>query len=180
MNIIQSNPYRVLGVYTNAPKKEIIGAENKIKAHVKIGRSISFKTDFVSLLGDVERTEESLASAVSKLTLAKDKILHALFWFINENAFDEVAFNHLASGNIDSAIEILRKKSTASSFINLSVCGLIKRQWAIALYCYSQFIENNSCTEFVKTIAGDDCIISKEEIINIIIDALETHYLELK
>ena len=150
MNIIQNNPYRVLGVYSNASRREIIRAENKIKAYVKIGRTINFKTDFTSLLGDVERTEESLAKANSSLTLSKDKILYALFWFINENAFDEVAFNHLASGNIDSAINILRKKTTASSFVNLAVCSLVKRQWINALYYYTQLIEDDIFTELKK------------------------------
>ena len=179
MNIIQSNPYRVLGVYSNAPKKEIIGAENKIKAFVKIGRPISFKTDFIALLGDIERTEDSLAHAVSSLTLAKDKIRYALFWFLKENAFDEVALNHLASGNIDSAIEILHKKITTSSYINLAVCSLIKRQWANALYCYSRLIDTNRYEGFISAIAGEENVISKEEISNIIIDSLEQSYPEV-
>lgn len=179
MNIIQSNPYRVLGVYSNAPKREIIGAENKIKAHVKIGRTISFKTDFISLLGDIERTEDSLARAVSSLTLTKDKIRYALFWFLKENAFDEVAFNHLASGNIDSAIEILHKKTTVSSYLNLAVCSLIKRQWANALYCYSQLIEASRYEGFISVIAGDENVISKKEFASIIIESLELYFPEV-
>lgn len=179
MTIIQSNPYRVLGVYSNAPIKEIIGAENKIKAHVKIGRTLNFKTDFTHLLGNVERTEESLARAVSNLTLAKDKIRYALFWFFNENAFDEVAFKHLASGNLDAAIDILRKKTTVSSFINLAVCSLIKRQWANALYCYSQVLENDRLEVFVSTIAGEETKISKNEIASIIIHSLELYFPEV-
>ena len=179
MKIIQSNPYRVLGVYSNAPTKEIIGAENKIKAHVKVGRTLIFKTDFTPLLGEVERTEESLARAVSSLTLAKDKVRYALFWFYNENAFDEVAFKHLASGNIDSAIDILRKKTTVSAYINLAVCSLIKRQWANALYCYSQLLDNNRLDVFISTIAGEETVISKNEIASIIINSLESYFPEV-
>lgn len=179
MNIIQNNPYRVLGVYSNASKREIIGAENKIKAYVKIGRTINFKTDFTSLLGDVERTEESLAGAISNLTLAKDKILYALFWFINENAFDEVAFNHLASGNIDSAVNILSKKTTASSLVNLAACSLVKRQWANALYCYTQLLEDNKYVGFVNAIAGEDTVISKTELASTIVDSLEQFFPEV-
>lgn len=179
MNIIQNNPYRVLGVYSNASRREIIRAENKIKAYVKIGRTINFKTDFTSLLGDVKRTEESLAKANSSLTLSKDKILYALFWFINENAFDDVAFNHLASGNIDSAINILRKKTTASSFVNLAVCSLVKRQWINALYYYTQLIEDDIFTEFTNTIAGETTIISKAELASIIADSLEYFFSEI-
>lgn len=179
MNIIQNNPYRVLGVYSNAPKREIVGAENKIKAHVKIGRAISFKTDFNSLLGEVERNDDSLSSSMSNLTLAKDKIRYALFWFINENAFDEVAFNHLASDNIDSAIEILRKKSTASSFVNLAVCFLIKRQWANALYCYSQLVEEDRFIDFISIVAGDEYKVSSKEFSYTIIESLEHYYPEV-
>lgn len=179
MNIIQNNPYRVLGVYSNASKREIIGAENKIKAYVKTGKTISVKTDFTSLLGNVERTEESLAGAVSSLTLAKDKLLYALFWFINENAFDEVAFNHLASGNIDLAINILSKKTTASSFINCAVCCLIKRQWANALYCYTQLLEDDKYVGFVNTIAGKDTSISKTELACIIVGSLMQFFPEV-
>lgn len=176
MNIIQNNPYRVLGVYSNAPKRELIGAENKIKAHVKIGKTISFKTDFSVLLGDNNRNEESLNSSVSSLTLTKDKIRYALFWFICENAFDEVAFNHLAEGNIDSTINILQKKSTASSYVNLAVCFIIKRQWANALYCYSQLLEEDRYKDFVHIVSGEEYHNSAVDFSNLIIDSLELYF----
>lgn len=179
MKIISSNPYRLLGVYSNASKKDIVGAENKIKAHVKIGREISFKSDFVDFVGPIERTEESLATAVSQLTLAKDKIKFALFWFVHESAFDEVAFNHLSSNSPDSACQIWRKKNSASSFVNLAVSSLVSRQWANVLYYYSQLIESGEYDIFVKAIVGSEAQISKKEIVNLIIESLTSNFSEV-
>lgn len=168
MDIITSNPFRILGVFSNASKKDIVGSENKIKAYVRIGREIGFKSDFIEFVGSLERNEESLANAVSQLTLAKDKIRHALFWFIKDSALDDVAFNHLADNSSDSACQIWRKKDSMSSFVNLAVCSLVKGQWASALFFYSQLIETGAYNLFVKAIEGEEVTITQKEIVGLI------------
>ena len=106
MNILQNNPYRLLGVYSNSPTKERLANHNRMKAFLKVGKSVSFPLDVPQYLSSINRTESSAADAEAKLTLPKDQILHAQFWFIKTTPLDEVAFNHLFAGEIDKAEEI--------------------------------------------------------------------------
>ena len=119
------NPYRVLGVYSNSSKKEQIANKGKIQAFLKVKKSMSFPLDLPQFLPPIERTEELLEEASSKLTLTEDQIKYALFWFINKTPVDEVAFNHLFSGDIKSAREIWGKVTNMSSLQNLFVLELI-------------------------------------------------------
>ncbi len=49
--------------------------------------------------------------AEAQLTLPKDQLLYAQFWFVKATHLDEVAFNHLFAGEIDKAEEIWQKKT---------------------------------------------------------------------
>lgn len=50
MNLLSHNPYRVLGVMANAPVKERVANQAKIKAFLKVGKPISFPLDLEELL----------------------------------------------------------------------------------------------------------------------------------
>lgn len=146
MNILQNNPYRLLGVYSNSPTKERLANYNRMKAFLKVGKSVSFPLDVPQYLSSINRTESSAADAEAKLTLPKDQILHAQFWFIKTTPLDEVAFNHLFAGEIDKAEEIWQKRECASSLQNLIVCALMCGKYAEAislaetLYSNTQYI----------------------------------------
>ena len=49
--------------------------------------------------------------AEAQLTLPKDQLLYAQFWFVKATHLDEVAFNHLFAGEIDKAEEICKRKT---------------------------------------------------------------------
>ena len=146
MNILQNNPYRLLGVYSNSPTKERLANHNRMKAFLKVGKSVSFSLDMPQYLSSINRTEASVADAEAKLTLPKDQILYAQFWFIKKTPLDEVAFNHLFAGEIDKAEEIWRKRESVSSLQNLIVCALMCGKYARAisiaetLYSNTQYI----------------------------------------
>ena len=154
IKLVTQNPYRLLGVFSNSPTKEKVANMNKLKAFIKVGRSISFPLDLDGLLPTVSRTEDSIAAADSKLTLPADQLKHAQFWFLKEGPFDEVAFNHLFAGDMAKAVEIWSKKDSVSSLQNRVVCALIKDDYSTACSCaeklYSQFAES-----FVSAVAGD-------------------------
>ena len=94
-----------------------------MKAFLKVGKSVSFPLDVPQYLSSINRTEASAADAEAKLTLPKDQILHAQFWFIKTTPLDEVAFNHLFAGEIDKAEEIWQKRECLSGS-PVKVCGL--------------------------------------------------------
>lgn len=135
MNILQNNPYHLLGVYSNSPTRERLVNHNRMKAFLKVGKSVSFPLDLPQHLASINRTDISVTDAEAKLTLPKDQMLYAQFWFVKTTPLDEVAFNHLIAEEIDKAEEIWRKRECASSLQNRIVCALIHKNYDCAITC---------------------------------------------
>lgn len=155
MNILQNNPYRILGVYSNSPTKERLANHNRMKAFLKVGKSVFFPLDLPQYLSAINRTEASVADAESKLTLPKDQILYAQFWFIKTTPLDEVAFNHLFAGEIDKAEEIWQKRECASSLQNLLVCALMHNDYAMAIsYAETLYGSVQYATQLISAVVG--------------------------
>ena len=102
LNIIKYNPYRILGVYSDASKMEILANAGKLKAFAKVKKSLSFPLDNQELLGEVERTETSIDSALSSIQNETEKIKYALFWFFRVS--DEIK-----SAQSDIVLSLLRE-----------------------------------------------------------------------
>lgn len=145
MKIITNNPYRVLGVFSNSPMKERVANVSKIKAFLKVNKSVSFPNDIDGLLPNVIRTTETILQAEQSLALPIDQLHYAQFWFVRATPLDDVAFNHLQSGNIDKANEIWAKRDCASSLQNRMIVALIQKRYHLAVDCaeklYSQYKE---------------------------------------
>ena len=157
MNILQNNPYRLLGVYSNSPTKVRLANHNRMKAFLKVGKSISFPLDMPQYLSSINRTEASAADAEAKLTLPKDQILYAQFWFMKATPLDEVAFNHLFAGEIKKAEEIWQKRECLSALQNLIVCALIRNKYDFAIeYAEDLYGNTQYLNQFVSTIIGTD------------------------
>ena len=153
MNILQNNPYCLLGVYSNSPTKERLANHNRMKAFLKVGKPVSFPLDLPQYLTSINRTETSVVEAEAKLTLPKDQILYAQFWFVKATPLDEVAFKHLLSGEIDKAEEIWQKKECASSLQNLIVCSLMRNKYDFAIMCAEVLYGNTQyLNQLVSTI----------------------------
>ncbi len=155
MNLLQHNPYRLLGVYSNSPTKERLANHNRMKAFLKVGKPVSFPLDLTQYLGSIERTETSVADAEAALTLPKDQIQYAQFWFVKVTPLDEVAFNNLISGEISKAEEIWQKKESASSLQNRIVSALIREDYACAI-TYAETLYGNSqyISELISAVVG--------------------------
>ncbi|MSS17439.1 hypothetical protein [Sodaliphilus pleomorphus] len=155
MDILQKNPYRLLGVYANSPTKERMANHNKLKAFLKVGKQVSYPLDLPQYLTSIDRDEATIAEAESKLTLPKDQLHYALFWFVNVTTLDSVAFKHLVAGKIEEAKAIWMKKTCASSLQNLTVCALIQNDFSTALSQAEQLYGNsNYLNELVTEITG--------------------------
>lgn len=131
MNCIANNPYRIFGVWVNASQKERLANQNRINAFLKIGKTVSFPNDLTDLIGESPaRSIDSVNSANIAINLDKDRLKHALFWFINTSPFDEMALKYLQQGNSDKAKEIFTKNNTTSSLLNLGVLAFIENNLA--------------------------------------------------
>ena len=157
MNILRNNPYRLLGVYSNSPTKERLANHNRMKAFLKVGKPVSFPLDLPQYFSAIQRTETSVMDAEAQLTLPKDQLLYAQFWFVKATHLDEVAFNHLFAGEIDKAEEIWQKKDTASSLQNRIVCALMREDYRRAITCAETLYGNPLYSDqFVSAILGTD------------------------
>ncbi len=162
MNILQNNPYRLLGVYSNSPTKERLANHNRMKAFLKVGKPVSFPLDLPLYLTSINRTDISVTDAEAKLTLPKDQMLYAQFWFVKTTPLDDVAFNHLIAGEIDKAEEIWRKRECASSLQNRIVCALIRKNYDCAITCaeilYGNTLYVNQLTSAIIGTGGNSDI----------------------
>ncbi len=124
--IILKNPYRILGVYANSPKRDIIANKGKATAFLKVNRPVEFPLDLKGILPAPIRTLDLMYEAEAHLAIAKEQIKYAQFWFLKKTPIDDVAFNHLVAGNMAGAIEIWSKQESLSSLQNKLVCYLIQ------------------------------------------------------
>ena len=106
MNLINNNPYRILGLLAGTKASEQSRQVKRLKQFIEAEQEPDADFSF-AILGDFSRTLASVADAEQKINLDSDKINAALFWFYNGNAItDEPAFDFLTDGNIDDAKSI--------------------------------------------------------------------------
>lgn len=175
MDIIRNNPYRVLGVLANASRKEIERNKSQIKAFAKVGKTPSFPYDFENILGPVDRSEDNLNDAVSKLTFDKDKVAYGLFWFNNASFVDEETLRRLKESSLDYAVNYLANCGLASysAYINMVVISLLSSNWICAAYCYTRLFETeNIWNQYVHSITKNSSSLSMDEIIDTLADNL--------
>lgn len=91
MDYIADNPYRILGVFANDPIRVRTANIARIRAFAKVGKECQFEADFINLLGPVRRDEESVARAISQLSVEDDAELYALFWIHHQPNLDTSA-----------------------------------------------------------------------------------------
>lgn len=127
--MLNSNPYRFLGVISNSGIKNIQKNLSKIKAYSKIGKhlSLSYELSFFNLQ-KIDRSESLIKEAENKILLDSNKVKHSLFWFTELNSIDKIALENLNKGNFEKSETIWRKvikdnsisKSNFSAYNNLS------------------------------------------------------------
>ncbi len=177
MKFIQNNPYRLLGVFSNSPIKERLANNNKLKAFLKVGKDAIFPLDQIEYLPSLHRTEENIASAEAMITLPKDQIKYAQFWFIKQSPLDVVAFNHLLTGEMNKAVAIWEKKDYTSSLQNRMVCALIRSNLEEAINCATiLYTSDEHLKEFVTSITGDESNYAIDDLIHTLLDTLCDEY----
>ena len=102
LSIIENNPYRILGSYSDSKLIDIIANANKIKAFAKVGRTVPFETDNIPGFTTLPvRTVESVDAALALIQSDADKSKYSIFWF-NKSGID-FGTADLISGNMRSA-----------------------------------------------------------------------------
>lgn len=174
--IVLENPFRILGVFANATKKEIVANQGKANAFLKVGRPVEYPLDLGKLMPSVNRTVDIFSQANAHLTIAKEQLKYAQFWFLKMTPLDDVAFNHLYAGNWQQAIEIWDKKNCVSSLQNKVVTNFITNNLDQAVNTaedlYDQFSD-----DFLKAADTTGTLnLDKDDLIHSFIDTLCAEY----
>ncbi len=148
-------------------------------AFLKVGKPVSFPLDLPNLLPAIERTEANVADAVSKLTLPADQLKYAQFWWMKKTPIDDVAFDHLLSGNTDVAKSVWEKKDDASSLQNRIVLALIRQDYATAISC-AENLYNDYASSFVTAVADSGTVIGGTALAHSFLDTLIAERLDTK
>lgn len=173
LNIITNNPYRISGVCSNSPQRDVVSNRSKMNAFLKVGREVSFPMDLDELLPYTQRTLESVDKAQSDLTLPKDKVKYALFWFIKLTPLDDVAINNMADGDKGKAMQIWLKRESMSSLLNLAMIAFIEEDYGKAINNITTIIhDDNYRQELINAVAGQTLSISEDELAHLFIDTL--------
>ena len=108
MNLINNNPYRILGLPITASEREIAKQINTLTTYAEMGKTKSFDTDF-AFMSVVDRKPQVIEDAKKQIEKSENKFLYSLFWFWQNNSIDELAVEVLKEGNTFKAIEIWEK-----------------------------------------------------------------------
>ena len=175
LNIITNNPFRILGVYSNAKPAEIVSNCDDMEAYLSIGQSVSFDLDLNNLMPSVVRTTSLVSNAKKQINLPKDKLKNALFWFVKDSS-SEHATNYLKNGDFDNANSVFEIDDSFATRINKAVIALIQNDLGVAIANVTELIHDfddlGLRDNFVKAICGDAFSITEEELAHLYIDTL--------
>lgn len=186
MNIIIDNPFRILGLLSNSSERDLQRQLSRLKAYVSVGKSTSLDYDF-NFLGILTRDLQNIAEAASKIEQAKNKIHYSLFWFSNNNQFDEIALTHLKQNDHSKALEVWNKvvngkeitsknlgnaHNLSSLQLSLNTCnGKFNFDVFIeSLRLKGEIITSDLFSEYVSLIAGEAVNINKESVVRGFVD----------
>lgn len=172
LKAVIDNPFRVLGVYSNAKPAEIVSNCDDMEAYLSIGQSVSFELDLNNLMPELERSADSIDSAKKRINLPTDKLKYALFWFFKDSS-SEHAMNHLKNGDFGSANSVFEIEDSFSTRINQSVVALMQNNLGTAISRMSEMIhDGNSRDAFVNAICGNTFSINESDMAHLYIDTL--------
>lgn len=176
IGLIRENPFRIIGVPSNASAKDISSRATKIKRYLEVGKAIESELDVVDLLGCVERSLDIMDKAYSSISLPQNRIKAALFWFFKgDDPTDEIAFNHIQAGNYDKVVDLYKSMNSPSSFINRGIIFFIRKNYQEGLAHIGRVLCVDKIREqFVKSVCGASVAFSEEELSKIFVDELSS------
>ena len=183
MRIIENNPFRILGVVSNATAKETKESETFILRYLDVNQSAKLKFDITPPLIELERTSEIVQDAKRRIHDDFDKLTYAIFWFVSGSMADEIALEKLseekdlvkASGDFKKGSRsFVVSKNSFSSIINFSTLEIVsytshkdEERLKNAIKYKYQIIKNKTVfEEFEKLITGASKKIDHKSYIN--------------
>lgn len=171
MNIIDNNPFRVLGVFANDTIMVRTANIAKIRAYLRIGKKTTFNSDVENLFGNINRSTDDVESAIAKLTSKTDEVIYSLFWLHYNSTIDNTNLEKLTLDNAPLFVESQSHLSEYTGIINAAVVSLEIEDYELAAQYYSEFFESDNYFDLFREKHGltKKIITNKELIKNYII-----------
>lgn len=178
-DIIQNNPYRVMGAFTDASSATLASNSSRMKAFAAIGKNISYPQDMAIVFGSSpERNAAMLSSSMAAIASPMERLKHGLFWFMNATDTDAKALAALAqTGNLLEARKIWEEgEQDMSSLQNQLVCCLLKdsrsysRAIQLAGTLYSRYGH-----EYIRTVSNGFEVISPGDLMSTFLSQIVKH-----
>ena len=173
---IQINPFRGMGVATSDSSTILSSNNNRMKVYVAIGKSVSFPMDMDKVFGvKVDRSQSSLVSYMSSLSVPADRLRHGLFWFMNLTETDAHALSVLCqTGDLLEARKLWEDaEEDMSSLQNQLVCSLLKdpRSYSKAIQIASRLYERYG-SELIQTVSKGFSVITPDKLLHMFLEEI--------
>lgn len=168
---VADNPFRILGVFSNASTRELMANASRIKAFARVGRTMSLPYDAVCGLPVPVRTAESVDNALAAIQLPGDRLLHSLFWFHKADDTDYTALECVSSGDIESAMSLWQASASCSARVNMLVCGVLTRD-AQSTASALDSLASAHCFEYCHSV-DPTLSLTSEELIRLFVNECE-------
>ena len=189
MDIIHENPFRILGLNANSTERELQKQIAKVKRYLDVGKTVHFPTDY-PFLRTIERPIDAIHQASGQIEQSYKKFYYALFWFVSETSFDEIAHKKLEDNEVSSAIEIWNKKikeevndKNFSAYLNLSSLysalsfdgtRINHKMLSKGLYLKGKLLRSQSLSKLTELLhIKSDCINSEELTVQFVDETLQ-------
>ena len=172
MNLIDNNPFRMLGIAANASEKEKAANLGKRKL-LDIGKEVTFPLDLTPWLPSVARTSAAMDAANAAINLPQDKVRHALFWFVQPtDPMGKLAYDHLLQGNTNKALELFGRSNSWESNLCRSTLLLQTGRNGDAMLAFWEV--SLKCVDLCRSICGQTFTMTDMELVKLYLDALTT------
>jgi hypothetical protein len=173
---IQNNPFRGMGVATSDSSTTLSSNNSRMKAYAAIGKSVSFPMDMDIVFGaKADRSQSSLVSYMSSLSVPKDRLRHGLFWFMNLTETDAHALEVLRqTGDLLQVRKLWEDgEQNISALQNQLVCCLLKdpRSYSKAIQVASHLYERYG-SELIQTISNGFNVITPEKLLPMFLEEI--------
>lgn len=174
MEIIGQNPYRILGVFSNASLREITAGKTKLSRFASVGKEIATPADLNGILPKLCRTSSLIEKAEASLSLPEDRLRHALFWFCKAETNDTDALTLLNEGKTEQAYDLWATRDSWSAHLNLGVLAFCRNDHAKGIRNITQVIHDPAeRSAFINAVCGDTSQTDEESLAKTFIQAIQ-------
>lgn len=173
---IQYNPFRGMGVATSDSSATLSSNNSRMKAYAAIGKSVSFPMDMDIVFGaKADRSQTSLLTYMSSLSVPADRLRYGLFWFMNLTDTDAHALTVLRqTGDLLEARRLWKDgEQNMSALQNQLVCCLLKdpRSYSKAIQVASRLYLRYG-SELIKTICNGFDVTTPDKLLPMLLEEI--------